>query len=99
MRVARSGVGQFAAKGLLEKAKLSILEQREIEDEVRFFALIGGDGRTRWCSLVWFAPSKHHSLEGREHGRTIPLAVSRCFARINSGVLCTLTPPEKPVGF
>jgi hypothetical protein len=21
------------------------------------------------------APSKHHSLEGREHGRTIPLAV------------------------
>jgi len=45
MRVARSGVGQFAAKGLLEKAKLCILEQREIEDEVRFFALIGGDGR------------------------------------------------------
>jgi hypothetical protein len=27
--------------------------------------------------LCWFAPSKHHSLEGREHGRTIPLADSR----------------------
>jgi hypothetical protein len=27
--------------------------------------------------LCWFAPSKHHSLEGREHGRTIPLAVIR----------------------
>src|SRR5215472_10573264 len=25
--------------------------------------------------LRFIAPSKHHSLEGREHGRTIPLAV------------------------
>jgi len=24
--------------------------------------------------LYLVAPSKHHSLEGREHGRTIPLA-------------------------
>jgi hypothetical protein len=28
-----------------------------------------------------------------------PKAVSRYVARINSGVLCTLTPPEQPVGF
>jgi hypothetical protein len=28
-----------------------------------------------------------------------PKAVGRYVARINSGVLCTLTPPEQPVGF
>jgi hypothetical protein len=26
--------------------------------------------------LCLVAPSKHHSLEGREHGRTIPLAAA-----------------------
>src|SRR5262245_28926364 len=32
-------------------------------------------------------------------GRFDPRAVSRCFARINSGVLRVLTLPQNPVGF
>jgi hypothetical protein len=46
------------------------------------------------------APSKHHSLEGREHGRTIPLAeVGR--GGSNSLVSCGEVTPDqrsRPVG-
>jgi hypothetical protein len=34
-----------------------------------------------------------------ETGRLDPKAVSRCFARINSGLLRALTLPQNPVGY